>query len=73
MKANLFSIGGMRCGSTTIYHHLSSHPQIYMSPVKEPYFFSAEYWKKKRQRCKAVAKRTDSSKQNNTLRKIPNS
>jgi len=42
-KTNLFLIGAMRAGSTTLYHYLSQHPEIYMSPVKEPDFFIAEY------------------------------
>jgi len=42
-KTNLFLIGAMRAGSTTLYHYLSQHPEIYMSPIKEPCFFIAEY------------------------------
>lgn len=39
---NLFFIGGMRCGSTTLNLILGQHPDIFMSPVKEPRFFQAE-------------------------------
>lgn len=39
---NLYFIGGMRCGSTTLYLLLSQHPEIFMSSVKEPMFWSAE-------------------------------
>lgn len=39
---NLFFIGGMRCGSTTLNLLLSQHPEIFMSPVKEPMFWVAE-------------------------------
>lgn len=46
MKVNLFSIGAMRAGSTSIYHYLDRHPEIFMSPVKEPYFFLAEHCRK---------------------------
>jgi hypothetical protein len=35
-------IGGMKCGSTTLYHHLSRHPDIFLSNPKEPQFFSRE-------------------------------
>jgi len=42
-KTNLFLIGAMRAGSTTLYHFLSQHPEIYMSSIKEPDFFVAEY------------------------------
>ena len=39
---NLYLIGGMRCGSTTLHASLDAHPQIFMAPVKEPSFFIAE-------------------------------
>lgn len=39
---NLFFIGGMRCGSTTIYLLLSQHPEIFMAEIKEPMFWYAE-------------------------------
>jgi hypothetical protein len=39
---NFLIIGAMRCGTTTMYHLLRQHPEIYMSPVKEPRFFAIE-------------------------------
>ncbi len=39
---NLYFIGGMRCGSTTLNLLLSQHPEIFMSPVKEPMYWRAE-------------------------------
>ncbi|WP_339136103.1 MAG: sulfotransferase [Candidatus Electrothrix sp. GW3-4] len=47
MKVNLFSIGAMRAGSTSIYHFLDQHPEIYMSPIKEPYYFHAEFCRRR--------------------------
>ena len=41
-KRNLFSIGAMRAGSTTIYHYLSQHPYIFIPHIIEPDFFIAE-------------------------------
>ena len=41
-KQNLFSIGAMRAGSTSLYHYLSQHPDIFIPHVKEPGFFAAE-------------------------------
>jgi len=41
-KANFFIIGAGRSGTTTIYYWLKQHPEIYMSPVKEPSFFAFE-------------------------------
>lgn len=35
-------IGAEKSGTTVLYHYLKQHPQIYMSPVKEPNFFSFE-------------------------------
>jgi len=32
-------VGGMRCGSTTLYNILAAHPQIYMPKQKELHFF----------------------------------
>ena len=39
---NLFCIGGMRCGSTTLHDLLGQHPDIFMSKSKEPMFWIAE-------------------------------
>jgi len=39
---NFFVIGAQKAGTTSLYHYLAQHPQIYMSPVKEPYFFDHE-------------------------------
>ena len=47
IQPNLFLIGGMRCGSTTLHLMLGQHPDIYMSPVKEPYFYVAEAMRRK--------------------------
>lgn len=37
---NFFLIGATKSGTTSLYHYLKDHPQIYMSPVKEPEHFS---------------------------------
>lgn len=40
-------IGGMKCGSTTLYQYLCRHPDIFMCAAKEPMFFSREpIWQK---------------------------
>jgi len=33
-------IGAAKSGTTSLYHYLKQHPGIYMSPVKEPKYFS---------------------------------
>jgi hypothetical protein len=37
---NLFVVGAMRAGTTALHETLSTHPQIFMSPFKEPAFFA---------------------------------
>ncbi|MFM8305443.1 MAG: sulfotransferase family protein [Actinomycetota bacterium] len=39
---NFFVIGANRAGTTSLHHYLSQHPQVYMSPVKEPNYFNPE-------------------------------
>jgi len=38
-KANLFIVGAMKAGTTSFAHVLSQHPEIFISPIKEPHFF----------------------------------
>jgi hypothetical protein len=37
---NLFIVGAAKAGTTALYRYLDEHPDIYMSPLKEPHFFS---------------------------------
>jgi hypothetical protein len=39
---NFLVIGAMKSGTTSLYHYLKQHPQIYMSSIKEPNFFALE-------------------------------
>jgi hypothetical protein len=39
---NFFIAGAPKTGTTSLYHWLSTHPEVYMSPVKEPSYFSFE-------------------------------
>jgi len=39
---NFFIVGAPKAGTDQLYYHLDQHPQIYMSPLKEPSFFSSE-------------------------------
>jgi hypothetical protein len=39
---NFLIIGAMKSGTTALYYYLEQHPQVYMSPVKEPNFFAFE-------------------------------
>ncbi|MAZ73611.1 MAG: hypothetical protein CMC70_10745 [Flavobacteriaceae bacterium] len=38
-KANLFVVGAMRAGTTSFMEALAQHPEIYVSPIKEPHYF----------------------------------
>jgi len=38
--SNFFIVGAPKAGTTSLYQHLKNIPQIFMSPVKEPNFFS---------------------------------
>ena len=35
-------MGAPKAGTTSLYYYLAQHPQIYMSPIKEPCHFSTE-------------------------------
>jgi Sulfotransferase domain len=39
---NLITIGGLKCGTTSLHHYLNLHPEIAMSRPKELNFFVAE-------------------------------
>ena len=39
---NFFIIGAAKSGTTTLYNYMLKHPEIYLSPVKEPQFFCHE-------------------------------
>lgn len=46
---NLFIVGAPRCGTTSLYHYLASHPDVAMSTQKEPNFLTgvahdASHW-----------------------------
>ncbi len=36
---NFILAGAMKSGTTSLYHYLNEHPQIYMPSIKEPMFF----------------------------------
>jgi Sulfotransferase domain len=37
---DVFIVGAPRCGTTALYTYLRDHPEIFMSPIKEPEFFT---------------------------------
>ena len=40
---NFFIVGAMKSGTTSLYWYLNAHPQVYMSPMKEPNYFCKDY------------------------------
>lgn len=51
---NFFIVGAPKCGTTALYTYLREHPQIFMSPVKEPQYF-AEDLRGDRRRVRTLA------------------
>jgi len=41
-KTNLFVIGAMKSGSTSLHYYLADHPEIFMCEPKEPWYFVKE-------------------------------
>jgi hypothetical protein len=39
-KPNFFILGAGKSGTTSLYYYLKQHPDIFLTPVKEPTFFS---------------------------------
>ena len=37
---NFFLVGAAKSGTTSLYRSLAAHPEIFLSPLKEPHFFS---------------------------------
>jgi hypothetical protein len=38
---NFLIIGAAKAGTTSLYHYLGQHPDVYMSPVKEPAYYAS--------------------------------
>ncbi|MEY8213703.1 MAG: sulfotransferase [Colwellia sp.] len=41
-KTNLFIVGAAKAGTTSVVSYLNQHPDIFMSPLKEPHYFSSD-------------------------------
>ena len=39
---NFFIVGAGKAGTTSLHRYLAQHPQVYMSPLKEPCYFASE-------------------------------
>jgi hypothetical protein len=40
---NFFIIGAPKCGTTALWEYLVTHPDVFMSPAKEPHFFNVDH------------------------------
>lgn len=40
---NFLIVGMSRCGTTSLFHYLKEHPDVFMSSTKEPSFFLAQF------------------------------
>jgi hypothetical protein len=38
---NFLIVGAAKCGTTSLYYYLKQHPDVFMSPLKEPKYFSS--------------------------------
>ncbi len=41
-RPDLFIIGAAKCGTTSVYEWLKGHPEVFMSPDKEPRYFAPD-------------------------------
>lgn len=41
-EPNFLIIGAAKAGTTSLYHYLAQHPQVFLSANKEPHFFALE-------------------------------
>lgn len=42
-KPNLFIVGAPKCGTTAWASYLSTHPDVFFAPRKEPHYFSSDF------------------------------
>lgn len=40
-RPNFFIVGAAKSGTTSVFHYINQHPDVFMSPVKEPHYFSS--------------------------------
>ena len=45
-KPDFFIVGAPKCGTTSFYHYLRQHPQIFMPENKEPHYFGSDLKKR---------------------------
>jgi hypothetical protein len=48
---SIFLVGAPKCGTTALYSYLNAHPDVFMSPLKEPQFFAEDLLGDRRNIC----------------------
>ena len=43
VKPNFFIVGAARSGTSSLAYNLGQHPDIYISPIKEPFYFVSDF------------------------------
>ena len=46
LKPDFFIVGAPKCGTTSMYHYLRQHDQIFMPDYKEPHYFGKDLKKR---------------------------
>ena len=41
-KADFLIVGAQKCGTTTLHHHLVTHPDLFLPATKEVHFFEED-------------------------------
>lgn len=41
-RPNFFIVGAAKCGTSSIANYIGQHPDIFISPIKEPYYFVSQ-------------------------------
>ena len=49
MLPNLLVIGAGKSGTTSLHYYLDQHPDIYMSRIKEPFYFQRQNWRERQE------------------------
>lgn len=44
---NFFIVGAAKSGTSSLFHYVGLHPDVYMSPIKEPHYFAHDYFPEK--------------------------
>jgi hypothetical protein len=41
-RPDFFIVGAAKCGTTSMYHYLSQHPDVFLPGLKEPHYFASD-------------------------------